>query len=145
MNFIMIIGIIIMGLDIIWGIYSLLTKRWPWKKRVVFLLIAFMGAGIVQYGDNLRKMTFTKEELVFIQENKNFSSFTDEDVKLYYRSLMTFNASKPEIYDKYYSQFLEWNIDKYMDMNKHRELSREEVEVYVKKDMENKRYKKYRK
>ena len=69
MNFIMVIGIIIMAAAIIWGIYSLIIKKWSWKKRIIFLLIAFKGAGIVQYGDNVRKMTFTKEELAFMQEN----------------------------------------------------------------------------
>ena len=116
MNFIMITGIIIIAAAIIWGIYSLLIKKWTWKKRIIFLLIAFTGAGIVQYGDNVRKSTFTKEELAFIQENKKFSSFTEKDVNLYYRSLMTFENSKPETYEKYYNQFLEWNIDNYMDI-----------------------------
>ena len=87
----------------------------------------------------MRKMTFTKEELTFMQENKNFSSFTDEDVELYYRYLMTFERSKPEIYEKYYNQFLEWKTDQYMDMNKHRKISREEAEVFVEKDMKSRR------
>ena len=136
MNFIMITGMIVIAAAIIWGIYSLLIKKWTWKKRIIFLLIAFTGAGIVQYGDNVRKSTFTKEELAFIQENKKFSSFTEKDVDLYYRSLMTFENSKPETYEKYYNQFLEWNIDNYMDMNKHRDdLTREDVKEIVEKNM----------
>ncbi len=139
MNFIMVIGIIIMAAAIIWGIYSLIIKKWSWKKRIIFLLIAFIGGGIVQYGDNVRKMTFTKEELAFMQENKKFSSFTDEDIELYYRSLMTFQNSKPETYEKYYNQFLEWKTDQFMEMNKHRELSREEAKGFVEKDMKSRR------
>ena len=139
MNFIMIIGMIIIAAAIIWGIYSLLIKKWSWKKRIIFLLIAFIGAGIVQYGDNVRKMTFTKEELAFMQENKKFSSFTDGDIELYYRSLMTFQNSKPETYEKYYNQFLEWKTDQFMEMNKHRELSREEAKGFVEKDMKSRR------
>ena len=105
----------------------------------IFLLIAFIGGGIVQYGDNVRKMTFTKEELAFMQENKKFSSFTDGDIELYYRSLMTFQNSKPETYEKYYNQFLEWKTDQFMEMNKHRELSREEAKGFVEKDMKSRR------
>lgn len=63
---------------------------------------------MVQYGDNMRKSTFTKEKLVFMQENKKSSSFTDKDIVLYYKSLMTFENSKPETCEKYYNQFLEW-------------------------------------
>ena len=93
----------------------------------------------MQYGDNVRKMTFTKEELAFMQENKKFSSFTDGDIELYYRSLMTFQNSKPETYEKYYNQFLEWKTDQFMEMNKHRELSREEAKGFVEKDMKSRR------
>ena len=80
MNFIMIIGIVIIAAAIIWGIYSqAILRKWTWKKRIVFLLIAFIGMGIIQYGDNVRKAAFTKEELTFMQENKDFSSFTEKD------------------------------------------------------------------
>ena len=49
---------------------------------------------------------------------------------------MTFENSKPETYEKYYNQFLEWNIDNYMDMNKHRDdLTREDVKEIVEKNM----------
>ncbi|MCP1224261.1 hypothetical protein [Sebaldella sp. S0638] len=140
MNFIMIIGIIIIAAIIIWGIYSqVILKSWTWKKRIILLAVAFIGMGIVQYGDNIRKSTFNKEQLAFMQENKKFSSFTDEDRNLYYRSLMTFEKSKPEIYEKYYNQFLEWGMDNYADMNKHRDLSREEIKGYVEKDMASRR------
>ena len=117
----------------------LLESKADVQFRIIFLLIAFIGAGIVQYGDNVRKSTFTKEELAFIQENKKFSSFTEKDVELYYRSLMTFQNSKPETYEKYYNQFLEWKTDQFMEMNKHRELSREEAKGFVEKDMKSRR------
>lgn len=139
MNSIIIIGIFILLVDIIWAVYSQLIKKWSWKKMIIFLLIAFMGVGIAEYGDNIRKMSFTKENLAFIQENKNFSSFTDKDVELYYKSLITFRRTKPEIYEKYYNQFLEWGIDKYLDDNKERKLSREEVKIIIEKKMKNQR------
>lgn len=115
------------------------NKKMVMEKKNNFFIIAFIGAGIVQYGDNVRKMTFTKEELAFMQENKKFSSFTDGDIELYYRSLMTFQNSKPETYEKYYNQFLEWKTDQFMEMNKHRELSREEAKGFVEKDMKSRR------
>ena len=52
---------------------------------------------------------------------------------------MTFQNSKPETYEKYYNQFLEWKTDQFMEMNKHRELSREEAKGFVEKDMKSRR------
>ncbi len=41
MNFIMIIGMIIMAAAIIWGIYSQLIKKWSWKKKNNFFINSF--------------------------------------------------------------------------------------------------------
>lgn len=151
MNFIMIIGISIIFGAIIWAVYIQLKdyfdnrgtkkesagikKSWTWKKRVIFLLIALSGGIVVQYGDNIRKMTFTKEELIFLQENKSFSSFNESDLSTYIRAEMTFSHSKPEIFEKYYNQFLEWKTDRYIDSNKRRDITREQAKKFVDKNM----------
>lgn len=143
LNIIMIVGIIIIISGIIYGIitsYKLskkndkkLIERVKW--RVIMLIIVFIGIGIVQYGDDVRKITLNKQEMEFIKENKKFSSFTEEEFEMYHKTRFTYEKSKPETYEKYYTQFVEWGIDNYLEENKHRAITREEAKIFVEKNM----------
>ena len=143
LNIIMILGIIIIILGIIYGLISgyklkkignaKLSSHVKW--RVVMLSIALFGAGIVQYGDNVRKMTFNEQEIKFIEENKKFSSFNEDDLILYYKTSFTYSKSKTKTYEKYYNQFLEWGVDKYLVGNEHRTITREEAKTFVEEKM----------
>ena len=91
-NVIMIVGFMIIIAGIIYGLISNHKLRKSGEKRlsvhikskVIMLFITlFLGGGIVQYGDYVRKKTFTKQEINFINENKKFSSFSEEDLSIY--------------------------------------------------------------
>ena len=81
------------------------------------------------------EMTFNEQEIKFIEENKKFSSFNEDDLILYYKTSFTYSKSKTKTYEKYYNQFLEWGVDKYLVGNEHRTITREEAKTFVEEKM----------
>ncbi|EOG1982286.1 TPA: hypothetical protein ACXI1D_000123 [Proteus mirabilis] len=147
----MIIGILIAGVATLYGmVYFFLYYIKCWKTKELFsfkkilktwlivVIIALVGAVIIQLGDNQRKSEFTSEEIHFMNENKSYSQFTESDKKL--ASAIThkciYNSDK--IFEQCLPKVLPWELSSYQQNNTHLHYSDSDARKYVENNLRSK-------
>lgn len=146
----MIGGIISATATVYWLVYSMLDffKGWRtstpfsfkrvWKHWALSLVIFFIGAIIVQIGDNQRKHEFTSEEILFLYSNKPYSKFTKEDKVMASRITNKCTYNPDAEFEHCLPKVMPWKIKEYQLDNSHRVISDSDAANFVEKDLRTK-------